>query len=467
MVEQNMEQKQIERMRGKALLTDLYQLTMNAAYHDNNKDNDIATFDLFIRKLPQDWAYFVANGIEDAIDYITNVGFAKDDIDYLREQALFNEDFLTHLQDFRFNGEVYAVKEGTPVAPNAPIMRVTAKRNQAQFLETTLLNIINSQTLIATKANRVVNAAAPAAVIDFGLRRAQEEDMAMKGARAAYLAGAVGTSNVKAGKEYGIPIKGTHAHSFVMGFTNELDAFRAYVKTFPNNPTLLIDTYDTLQGARNAVTIAKELNALGKNLGAVRLDSGDLTELSKQVRKILDEADLNDVKIIASDDLNEFKIAEFKQNEARIDGYGVGTEMITAKPVAAISGVYKLVADNEGGKIKLAPGKKSFPGKKQIYRIEENGKYVYDVLALENENVVGTALLEKVILDGERVRSKPTLNETREYVAREVAKLPDELRGVKVDKQYAFRVAPGLEQLIDTLTQKYSHRVERGSQNSN
>jgi len=231
---------------GKTMLTDLYQLTMGAAYFDNGK-NDTATFELFIRKLPEKWGYFVAAGIEDAIDYATNIKFEDSDIQYLREQRLFSEDYLSHLKDLHFEGDIYAVKEGTPVFPNEPLLRVTGPRDQAQFLESALLNIINSQTLIASKASRVVNAAAPAKVVDFGLRRAQGEDAAMTGARAAYIGGCVATSNVKAGKEYGIPISGTHAHSFVMSFDTELDAFRAYTKTFPDNATLLIDyRYDAV-----------------------------------------------------------------------------------------------------------------------------------------------------------------------------------------------------------------------------
>jgi nicotinate phosphoribosyltransferase len=263
-------------------------------------------------------------------------------------------------------------------------MTVKAKRTQSQFLETTLLNTINFQTMIASKASRIVNAARGAKIVEFGLRRAQEEDAAMKGARATYLAGCVATSNVKAGKVYGIPISGTHAHSFVMSFENEIDAFRAYVKTFPNNATLLIDTYDTIEGARNAAIIGKELETKGKKLGSVRLDSGDMTELSKQVRNILDDAGLNYVKIFASNDLNEYKIDEMIKNGARIDAYGVGTEMITAKPIAAISGVYKITEDNNGAKIKLSPGKKTYPGEKQVYRVTgTDGIYQHNVLALK------------------------------------------------------------------------------------
>lgn len=450
-------------MENKTMLTDLYQLTMNAAYFDNNKD-DVATFDLFIRKLPEDWGYFIANGIEDAIDYATSIKFEEEDIEYLRSQGKFKEAYLEFLKDFKFEGEIYAVPEGTPVAPNTPILRVTAKRTQAQFLESALLNIINFQTMIATKASRVIKAASKgnATVVDFGLRRAQEEDAAMKGARAAYIVGAVATSNVKAGKEYGIPISGTHAHSFVMSFPTELDAFRAYVKTFPDNATLLIDTYDTENGARNAAVVAKELEAKGKRLGAIRLDSGDLCELSKRVRAILDEQGLNYVKIFASNDLNEYKIEELIKRGARIDAYGVGTEMITAKPIAAISGVYKLVEDDEGGKIKLSEDKKSYPGKKQVYRVCEisdfgDSHYLYDLLALESEETFGEGLchyplLKPFVKKGKRICQKEDLSKIRNHLEMELYTINKGPIPLKISK--------GLQKLVDDLTEKYGGKTK-------
>lgn len=439
-------------MKQKTMLTDLYQLTMNAAYFGNDKDDE-ATFDLFIRKLPEDWGFFIANGIEDAIDYATSVSFTEEDIAYLREQGLFSNEYLDVLRDFRFEGDICAVQEGTPVGANTPILRVTGSRMQAQFLETTLLNIINFQTLIATKANRVVSAAGDARVVDFGLRRAQEEDAAMKGARAAYIGGVVGTSNVKAGKEYGIPIVGTHAHSFVMSFSSEIDAFRAYVKTFPDNATLLIDTYDTIEGARNASIVAKELEANGKRLGAVRLDSGDLTDLSKDVRDILDGNGLSYVKIVASNDLNEYKIAELRERGARIDAYGVGTEMITAKPVAAIPGVYKLVEDTDGAKIKLAPGKKTIPGKKQVYRLADRESFFWDVLTLENEHVLGEALLQPVVIKGERVAPRRSLENIRTYTLQQVALMPVLSKGIRA-APYEVKLSKGLEALMVNLEQR-------------
>src|SRR3989344_145785 len=408
-------------IENRTMLTDLYQFTMNAAYFDNNK-NEKATFDLFIRKLPRDWGYFIANGIEDAVDYATNIRFDEKDINYLGSQNLFKKDFLNYKKDFKFTGDIYAVKEGTPITANAPLMRVTAPRMEAQFLETILLNTANFQTMIASKANRVVNAAYPASVSDYGLRRAQDQDAAMKGARATYIAGCVGTSNVRAGMEYGIPIKGTHAHSFV--------------KSFP-----------------------KELEKAGHRLLGVRIDSEDLAMRSRQVRQIFDNVDLNYLKIFGTNDLNEYKIEDLKSRSAKIDGYGVGTEMITAKPTAAIPGVYKLAEDEDGPKIKLSADKRSFPGKKQVYRIIEKGFYAYDILALEEEEIFGTPLLEKVVENGKRTRERRSLDETRAYCLNEVSKLPEHLRQVHVMKPYELKISPGLESLVTNLTEKYSHGV--------
>jgi len=316
--------------------------------------------------------------------------------------------------------------------------------------------MINYQTMIASKTSRVVNAAKEAKVVDYGLRRAQEEDAAMKGARATYIGGAIGTSNVKAGKEYGIKILGTQAHSFIMSFPSEIEAFRAYVKTFPNKATLLIDTYDTIKGAKNAAIVAKELEKQGDRLSAVRLDSGDLCDLSKKVRQILDEQGLHYVNIVASNDLNEYKIEELIRNGAKINGYGVGTEMITAKPVAAIPGVYKLVEDDGGAKIKLSPEKKTYPGKKQVYRVMgADGKCSHDILGLEYEGIAGTPLLEKVVKQGRRVTGKRSLDEIRQYALECISKLPDYLKEVRVTKHYEMKISGGLNKLIDELTEKY------------
>lgn len=452
-------------MKNKTMLTDLYQITMNAAYLNSKIGSETATFDYFIRKLPKDWGYFLTAGLEDVIDYIQNLKFNEEDITYLREQKLFSEEFLNSLKDFKFTGDIYAVPEGTVVFPNEPIIRVTAPRMEAQFIETYLLTIMNHQTMIATKASRVVEAARQRAVIDFGARRAQGDDAAIKGARASYIGGAVGTSNVLAGKTYNIPIKGTHAHSFVMSFNNEIDAFRAYADAFPDNATLLIDTYDVMEGARNAAIIARELEDQGHKLFAVRLDSGDLTKDSIRIRKYFDDIGLNYVKILASNDLNEYKIQDMLNNRAQIDAFGVGTEMITSKDCPALSGVYKLAESQENGKlkakIKLSEGKQTLPGRKQIYRIkDQNGSYLNDIIALENEDIKGEPLLIPIFKNGNLVYEKPGLEQIQKTANKNLAKLPSQHKRIMEPDEYKIKLSKGLTELIKILTEKYSQKAE-------
>jgi nicotinate phosphoribosyltransferase len=440
-----------------ALLTDLYQLTMNAAYIDNAKEEEIASFEMFIRTLPPDWGYFVVTGIDDAIDYATKVRFTDDDVAYLQGLDIFKDDYLDYLRHFRFEGDITALNEGTPITADSPMLRVTAKRPQAQLLETALLNIVNFQTLIASKASRVVNAAGKAKVIDFGLRRAQGFDAGVKGARAEYVGGVEATSNVEAAREYDIPPSGTMAHSFVMGFPDEADAFRAYAHTFPKSAVFLIDTYDTLAGARKAAIVAKEMELKGNRLSAVRIDSGNMEGLSRQIRGLLDDEDLSYVKIGVSSDLNEYKIDGYTRDGAPIDFYGVGTEMITAKPVSALSGVYKLVEDNFGPRIKLSDSKRTHPGRKQLCRITgEDGKYLYDVLQLEEEQSVGMPLLEPAVDCGRRIRRIRALRDIREYSMGCVAKLPDECKRIVAAKPYELNISDKLRSLTEELTRQYS-----------
>ncbi|HVY01738.1 MAG TPA: nicotinate phosphoribosyltransferase [Candidatus Nanoarchaeia archaeon] len=447
-----------ENNENRTMLTDLYQLTMNAAYMDSNK-NDWAVFDLFIRKLPKDWGFFIANGIDDALDYATNIKFEKEDLEFLAENCQFTNKYIETLKKFRFTGDIYAVKEGTPVGANTPLMRIHAPRSEGQYLETMLLNSVNFDTMIATKANRIVRAAGDSGVIDMGLRRAQGKDAAMRGARAAYIAGAIGTSNVMAGKEFEIPIFGTQAHSFVMTYPTELEAFRAYVRTFPNKPTLLVDTYDTIQGINNAIIVGKEMESRGEKLGGIRLDSGDIARDSIIAREKLNSANLDYVRVVASNDLNEYKISGMINSGARVDGYGVGTEMITSKPVAAIPGVYKLVEDGTGAKIKLAPGKQTHPGVKQVYRCYNGaGTISHDVLALEEEQVIGTPLLEKVVENGSRIIPRRTLHAIREYCHDEVLSMPEQTKRLSAE-QYEVKVSGGLANLESELRQRYGGRA--------
>lgn len=455
------------------LATDFYELTMAKGYLDSGMENETATFDLFIRSLPENWGFFNANGIEDAIDFLTeSFFFLPEDISYLSGQG-FSEGFLDYLHDIKFTGDVWALFEGTPFAPNTPILRVTGPLIQAQLAETALLNLINFQIMIATKANRIVRAAAGAPVVDFGLRRAQGYDAGIKGARAAYIGGCRGTSNVEAGRVYGIPISGTQAHSWVMAFPTELEAFRAYASSFPDNVTLLIDTYDVIQGARNAAIVAREMEATGHRLGAVRIDSGDLAMLTEKVRAILDEEDLEYVKIIATSDLNEYKISELVKIKSRIDGYGVGTELITGKPVAALPGVYKLVQINDQPVIKLSSNKVTYPGMKQVYRLEdEEGNYKEDVLALEGENsqdcldhnskdhdsdeeLYPAPLLRQVISRGRRVFARDSIQNIQGYLAECVTRMPQSALRIVDPTPYALRPSRKLIGLMEELRCKY------------
>jgi nicotinate phosphoribosyltransferase len=439
-----------------ALLTDLYQLTMNAAYLDNNKMDEVASFEMFIRTLPPDWGYLVTVGVDEAIDYACSVRFTDDDITYLQGLDTFSDEYLDYLRHFRFEGDITALNEGTPITADSPILRVTAKRPQAQLLETALLNIVNFQTLIASKASRVVNAAGKAKVVDFGLRRAQGFDAGVKGARAEYIAGVEATSNVEAARDYNIPPSGTMAHSFIMGFPDETDAYRAYAHTFPDNSVFLIDTYDTIEGARKAAAVAKEMEKQGHQLKAVRLDSGNMEGLSKTIRQILDAENLHYVKIGVSSDLNEYKIDAYTRQGAPVDFYGVGTEMITAKPVSALPGVYKLVEDNFGPRIKLSDNKKTHPGKKQLCRIQSEDGYLYDILQLEDEPTTGIPLLEKAATNGCRTRRRRTLKEIREYSIKCVSKLPEQSRKIRDAEPYSLRISERLQRLTDELTRLYS-----------
>ncbi len=383
-----------------ALLTDLYELTMAASYFEH-RPRDRATFDLFVRRLPPQRSYLIFAGLEQALFYLTRLSFGAEAIRYLRATRLFAEPFLAYLSRLRFRGDVDAMPEGTVFFANEPVLRVTATLVEAQLVETFLVNTVTFQTLIASKAARVVEAAQGRPVVEFGQRRAQGLDAAVKAARSAYLAGCVGTSSVLAGQLYGLPIFGTMAHAFVQAYASELDAFRAFVETFPEGTTLLIDTYDTLEGARRAGQVARELARRGRRLGGVRLDSGDLAELSRRVRRILDAQRLHDVQIFASGNLTEARVAEVLRQRAPIDAFGVGTDLSVSGDAPSLDSVYKLSEVERDGRwvpaLKLSPGKQTFPGRKQVYRRERDGRLLEDVLALEGEPVRGRPLLRPVL----------------------------------------------------------------------
>jgi nicotinate phosphoribosyltransferase len=444
------------------LLTDFYELTMCASYFEN-KRNEAATFDLFIRKLPPNRSYFIFAGLEQVLLFLEKMRFSKEQIEYLRKQGL-SEEFLDYLEGFRFTGQVWAVPEGTVVFPDEPLIRVTAPIIEAQLVETFVLNTVNLQTLLATKASRVVCAARSRSVVEFGLRRSQGTDAGMKAARCSYLVGADGTSNVLAGMKYGIPVSGTMAHSYVMSFDHEIDAFRAFSRTFPSNSTLLIDTYDSLKGAENAVVVAKELEKEGHRLNAVRLDSGDLLRLSRKVRRILDSHGLKYVRIFASGDLDEYVIADLLEKGAEIDAFGVGTRMSTSFDRPYVDVVYKLSGVVERGvfvpAMKLSEGKITLPGRKQVFRQSgTDGRYVKDIIGLEDERVAGEPLLTKVMERGRSLREAVSLKKMREATIENFSRLPEGYKKILGASRYPVRLSPALRRIKDGLTEQLRKRA--------
>jgi nicotinate phosphoribosyltransferase len=441
-----------------SMFTDLYELTMCASYFDN-KNFEPATFDLFIRRLPENRSYLLFAGLEQVLLYLKSVKFTEEHLAYLKKQG-FNSRFLDYLRNFKFTGDVWAVPEGTVAFPCEPLIRVTAPIIEAQLVETFLLNTVNMQTMIATKASRVVHAAKGKAVIEFGLRREHGIDAGMKVARCSYIAGCQGTSNVLAGLAYGIPVFGTMAHSFIMSYEREIDAFRAFAKTFPDKSTLLIDTYDDIAGAEKAALVAKELEEKGLRLSGVRLDSGDLASISKKVRKLLDEKGLKYVSIFASGDLDEFNIAELLSKSARIDAFGVGTKMGTSADKPYVDVIYKLCetmnADGTSVPImKLSEGKATLPGRKQVYRFKDaEGNFEKDVIALADEKVEGEPLLRKVMENGKLIYNLPSLIEVRAAASANLAKLPEKYKQLKGAPEYPVELSSKLETLIRKLRRR-------------
>jgi nicotinate phosphoribosyltransferase len=441
-----------------SMFTDLYELTMCASYFDNDKFEP-ATFDLFVRRLPENRGYLLFAGLEQVLQFLETVKFTDEHLTYLKKQG-FNRQFLDYLRNFKFTGDVWAMPEGTVAFPCEPLIRVTAPIIEAQLVETFLLNTVNLQTMIATKASRVVQAAKGKGVVEFGLRREHGVDAGMKVARCSYIAGCQGTSNVLAGMQYNIPLFGTMAHSFVMSFEKEVDAFRAFAKTFPDKSTLLIDTYNDLAGAEKAAVVAKELEANGHKLGGVRLDSGDLAEISKKVRQLLDEKGLGYVSIFASGDLDEYRIEELLRKGAKIDAFGVGTRMGTSADKPYVDVIYKLCetqsASGEFSPImKLSEGKITLPGRKQVYRFKDDkGGYEKDTIALANEKLEAEPLLIKVMEKGRAAYEFPSLNEVRSAAKENLSRLPGKYKKLTGAMAYPVELSKALEDLIERLKKK-------------
>lgn len=469
-------------MRNLTMMTDLYQLTMMYGYYKHGMAGNIGIFDLFFRQTRENSAYAVMAGTESAIDYINNLRFIEEDIAYLRTLKLFDEEFLNVLRELRFTGEIYGMEEGTVVFPYEPLIRVKAPIMEAQLVETALLNLVNHQTLIATKANRVVEAAKGGAVSEFGLRRAQGPDAGIYGARASIVGGCCGTSNVLTGQLFDVEVKGTHAHSWVMSFPTELDAFRAYAATFPDACMLLVDTFDTLKsGVPNAIKVFDEMKAAGHKPIGIRLDSGDLAYLSKRARAMLDAAGHSDCKIFASGDLDEYVIRDLLAQGARIDMWGVGTRLITSNDCPALGGVYKMSGEIVNGtlvpKIKLSDNvaKMTNPGYKKVLRFyDKDGMAIADLIALVDEKIDETKpfrlyhpvhtyksmtisdftvreLLVPLFIDGKQVYRTPDIHEIQAYARRELDTFWAETKRLMNPHEHKVDLSDGLYDLKKEL----------------
>lgn len=478
--------------RNLSLCMDFYELTMSQCYFNSKERDKIVTFDLFYRKNPDNGGFALFAGLEEIIGYIQNLHFEDSDIDYLRSLHTFSEEFLDYLRHFIFTGDVYAIPEGTPVFPYEPLVRVKAKLIEAQILETAMLLVVNHQTLIATKAKRIVKAAQGRAIMEFGARRAHNFDAANFGARAAYIGGVAGTATTYAGEKFGIPVLGTMAHSFIQSFEHEYDAFLAYAKTYPNACTVLLDTYDTLRsGLPNAIRVAKEyLEPNGYRLAGVRIDSGDMAYLSKKIRKALDDAGMEDTNIVVSNSLDEYLIQSLIQQGAQINSMGVGENLVCSKSTPVFGGVYKLSSvfdkDTMIPKIKVSENveKVTNPGFKNLYRIYdlETNKAVGDIMTLydetidpqkdltiyhqmnswKNKTIPGGSyelrdLLEPIFVNGKLVYDVPDLKDIRSYSEKEFEKIWDEVLRFEYPQVYYVDLSKKLLDLKLSMLEDIKH----------
>jgi nicotinate phosphoribosyltransferase len=439
------------------LLTDLYELNMVQAYLDQSEDGT-AAFEFFVRRLPARRGFLLAAGLEDALAFLETMHYSAVDIDWLRSTGRFRDNLLDYLKDFRFTGDVHAIPEGSVCFPNEPLLRITAPLPQAQLIESRLINILHFQTLIASKAARMVLAAPGKILSDFGLRTAHGAEAGNFSARASYLAGFNSVANVLAGQRYGIPIVGTMAHSFIQVHGDEMMAFETFARARPEGVVLLIDTYDTEQGARKAVELAPRLKKDGIAIRGVRIDSGDLTAMSKKVRAILDAGGLNDTVILVSGGINEDVLQDMMKDGAPIDGFGIGVNLAASIDAPSLDCAYKLQEYRGTPQRKLSEGKQTWPGRKQAWRAYGgDGRMSGDVLTLEGDKQPGEPLIIEVMRGGRRVAPTPTLAQIRERAARDLARLPEPLRQLQLGVDYPVAVAPALKALAaeaDRLTKR-------------
>ncbi len=471
-----------------SMLTDFYELTMSQSYMDNDAQNTIAYFDLYFRSVPERGGYAIMAGVEQMIDYLQDLRFTDENIKFLRSTGQFDDEFLNYLSNFKFACDVWAIPEGTPVFPNEPIVKVRGPLIQAQMIETMLLLTVNHQTLIATKSARIVRAAEGRPIMEFGARRAQGYDASVLGARAAYIGGCAGSSCTICGEQFGIPLSGTMAHSFVLMFDSEYEAFKAYATSYPDSTTLLVDTYNTLKsGVPNAIRVGKEvLEPMGKRLKAIRIDSGDLTYLTKEARKQLDDAGMQDCKITVSNALDEYLIADLLRQGAEIDSFGVGERLITSRAEPVFGGVYKLSAVEQDGviiprmKVSDNIGKVTTPCNKEVWRFydKNNGKALADLITVVGEDVESTEtyeifdplhtwkrkklsrykvrkLLEPIFIAGKCVYPKKDLEEIRSYCASQMNTLWDTMLRFENPQIYYVDLSQKLWDIKQDLLKKH------------
>jgi nicotinate phosphoribosyltransferase len=436
------------------LLTDLYQLNMLQTYLERGQI-ETAVFEFFVRRLPARRGFLIAAGLACVLEYLESLRFSREDLEWLASTGRFNSQLLDYLATFRFTGDVHAIPEGTVFFANEPILRITAPLPQAQLIETRVINILHFQTLIASKAARFVLAAPNRLLVDFGLRRAHGAEAGLMAARASYIAGFAGTATVLAEKAFGIPSYGTMAHSFIQIHDDESTAFEDFAHARPDNLTLLIDTYDTEAAARKVVALAPRLKAEGISIRAVRIDSGDLIEHSKRVRQILDDGGLRDVTIFASGGLDEDAIAEIIRVRAPIDGFGVGTSLTTSSDVPTLDCVYKLQEYAGRPRRKRSEGKATWPGRKQVWRkFDQSDRMVGDVLSLESDTQTGIPLIIPAIIKGKRAINLPSLSQTRDHTARNLARLPPALQQIEPTAAYPVEISSALKKLAAEVDQR-------------
>jgi nicotinate phosphoribosyltransferase len=436
-----------------ALLTDLYQLTMLQGYFDCGMEEE-AVFELFVRKLPREWGFLLAAGLEQLLDFLTTVRFTDTDLEWLRASGRFSAPFVDHLAQWRFTGAVEAMPEGTLFFPDEPVVRVIAPLPEAQLVESRLINLIHFQTLIASKAARIVLAAPGKLLVDFGLRRAHGAEAGLLAARASYLAGFAGTATVLAAPRFGIPVFGTMAHSFVQAHDDEVAAFEAFADAQPDNVVLLVDTYDTEVGAEKVVEVAPRLHAKGIRVKGVRIDSGDLADHARRVRAILDQGGLSEVTIFASGSLDEDELRRFTSESVPIDGFGVGTRLTTCANAPYLDCAYKLQEYAGRARRKRSEGKATWPGRKQVYRrAGADGRMTGDLLTVVDDARDGESLLQRVMQDGRRLHPSPALATVRSYAAEQLARLPEPLRRLEDAPPYPVEVSSRLRVLAAEVDQ--------------